>query len=117
MKIAPIYESNEWSNQTIVKILTEKHFKVDYLNVENIDPDSFPVKDYDSFINRVFPSAEMRGHFNALPNTFKLLDRLKLPDIPVITDLPEFEYNCDKYKSYCRIVETGIDLPIVQILD
>lgn len=116
LKIALIYESDEWSNQSIADLLHQKWYEVEYLNIENIDPDNFIISNYDILINRVFPSAEMRGHFDALAKTFELLNKLEVENIPVITGLPEFEYDCDKYKSYLKMVEAGIEVPKFQLI-
>ena len=110
MSIGILYESDEWSNQRIKELIESQGIKTNYIFAENIDLSNFKMFDH-FYINRVFPSAEMRGNISALKNTNKFLEMLNNLNVPVINSRNAFLYDCSKIKSYKTLAENEINIP------
>jgi len=109
MSIGILYESDEWSNRQIEKYLHNAKITTEYIYVENLNPDKR--LSHNLYVNRVFPSASMRGNINSIKNTFKLLKILEDLKITAINSLDAFIYDCSKINYYTILKKKGIKIP------
>ncbi|MFC1724118.1 RimK family alpha-L-glutamate ligase [candidate division KSB1 bacterium] len=110
MSIGILYESDEWSNWRIKNLIESHGIKTNYIYIENfkLSGGKFPDRLY---INRVFPSAGMRGNNKALKNTSGILEVLNNLKIPVINSFNAFLYDCSKVKTYDKLLGIKINIP------
>ncbi len=106
-----LYESFEWSNISLCEYLNDSGCKAsladatDKGQMEQMDPG-------DVIINRVFPSADMRGHEKSLVYTEELLFSPPFYKTLVINPRDAFIYDCSKLMAYERLVhKTDVRIP------
>ena len=85
MSIGILYESKEWSNIRIEELLGQSVKEVESINIEDFSDSENELKiEHSLYVNRVFPSADMRGNMNSLGYTEKFLLELNKREIPII---------------------------------
>lgn len=80
MSIFILYESEEWSNFALNDYIKEKGINSKLINLEKqVNTKEFlnEIKQKDLIINRIFASAQFRGHKRALALAKLILDRIK----------------------------------------
>lgn len=111
MSIGILYESDEWSNRRMSDCLNQRGIQTEMIFVEDvvIDPEcEFP---HLLYINRVFPSADMRGNTASIQKMEHLLNLLTLQEIHVINSQGAFLYDCSKWKTYTVLKKKGYKIP------
>lgn len=97
--ISILYESDEWSNRTLADYLRASCGPVQFLNVA--DTDVLPqLPESGVIINRVFPSASLRGNEKALINTDEIIRQSSANQYHWINSAESFKYDCSKLKTY-----------------
>jgi len=69
------------------------------------------------YVNRVFPSADMRGNGMSIEKTDRLLQILTSKNIPVVNSYEAFLYDCSKWRTYVRLREKGYTVPDTIFVD
>lgn len=117
MSIGIFYESDEWSNNRLGECFDQLGVETEMIYTEVLEVDlngSFP---HSLYVNRVFPSAEMRGNVNSIEKMHHLLNHFKQFGIRVVNSYEAFQYDCSKWKTYLVLKEHGFLLPETVFFD
>lgn len=112
MSIGILYESKEWSNIRIEELLRQSVKEVESINIENFSDSENELKiEHSLYVNRVFPSADMRGNMNSIGHTEKFLLELNKREIPIINSFNAFVYDCSKLRAYEILQKFNYNIP------
>ncbi len=117
MSVGILYESDEWSNRRLRDCLNQEGIDTEMIFMEDArveDEGPFP---HILYVNRVFPSADMRGHGMSIDKTDSLLRILMEKNIPSINSYEAFLYDCSKWRTYVRLIEKGYPVPETIFVD
>lgn len=112
MSIGVLYESREWSNIRIEELLSLSVNEVESIDIEDYynSGKELEIK-HSLYVNRVFPSADMRDNKNSLKITKGFLELLSGNNIPVINSYNAFLYDCSKSRTYDILNKHGFKIP------
>ncbi len=112
MKIIILYESEEWSTYALRDNIEKLGVPAELVNMEQeIRSEIFD--DCDLVVNRVFASAQFRGHEKSLKQMEEVLELLKKRHIPMVNPYRAHFYEINKELSTNTLRENGISVPEV----
>jgi ribosomal protein S6--L-glutamate ligase len=111
VSIGILYESDEWSNRRLKELIIKNGIAAEMIFMEDFRLERHRPFPHSLYINRVFPSTDMRGHFTSLGKTASLLQILEKQNIPVINSYRAFLYDCSKFKTYNLLKENRFLIP------
>jgi ribosomal protein S6--L-glutamate ligase len=109
MTVALLYESHEWSNKTLHALLEGKGIEIEMIDVER--DGIVDLSGYKLIINRVFPSACLRGNNQAFSNTVEMLRKIRGMAIKQVNSEEAFIYDFDKNATMKNLGGIGIPTP------
>ena len=110
MSIGILYESHEWSSTALRDYIKEEEVGVELIDLEK-DIDFEKVFKHDLIINRIFASAQFRGHTKSLKKVDILLDKIKKRNIDLINPYESHYYETSKYRTTQKLKSKGIPSP------
>lgn len=111
MSIGILYESYEWSNCRLGEIITQNGIAAEMIFAEDLQLKPGGDLPHAMYINRVFPSADMRGHTTAIEKTARILEAADKQNIPIINSYKAFRYDCSKLETYKLLMQNGFNIP------
>ena len=117
MSIGILYESDEWSNCRLRDCLIRKGIDTEMIFMGNAGMDGDGPFLHSLYVNRVFPSADMRGYGMSIEKTERLLRVLMNQNIPAVNSYEAFLYDCSKWRTYVRLKEKGYTVPETILID
>ncbi len=112
MTIGILYESDEWSSYALNSYIQNSGLETCMINTE----EEIPVEKLLScsmIVNRVFASAQFRGHQKSLERVPGIISLLKEQGIPMINPYDAHAYEVNKGLSTKVLGEYGIAVPTV----
>jgi hypothetical protein len=114
--IAILYEHPEWFKPLFAELERRGVPYVALHAAEHVyDPDEHEVP-YGLVVNRMSPSAWMRGHREAIFHTLRYLEHLDDVDAPVLNGVTAFRYELSKAAQYSLMARLGIRHPATRVL-
>lgn len=110
MGIGILYESEEWSTYALRGDIESLGIPARLICMEN-DVALSELKDCELILNRVFASAQFRGHQKSLEQTPRLLKELEAHGVPVINPADAHFYETDKALATEELRQHGIPVP------
>ncbi|MGM0502292.1 MAG: ATP-grasp domain-containing protein, partial [Bacillota bacterium] len=110
MSIGILYESHEWSSTALRKYIAQQEIQVELIDLET-EVDIDKILEYDLIVNRVFASAQFRGHQKSLEVVEDILDAAKARDIEVINSYEAHFYEISKYRTTNKLADLGFSVP------
>ncbi len=111
MSIGILYESIEWSNQHLSDILNKMSIKTELINLET-EPISWQrILQHQLIINRLFPSAPLRGNKRALRIADTILKVIQDHHLPIINSQEAYRYDCSKLCCMQALQQKNIPVP------
>jgi len=111
MSIGILYESDEWSNNRLRDCLDQRGAETEMIYTEDPVVDLNGPFPHSLYVNRVFPSAEMRGNVISIEKLHHLLNHFNKCGIQVVNSYEAFLYDCSKWKTYSVLKDKGFTLP------
>ncbi|RKY89702.1 hypothetical protein DRQ09_00900 [candidate division KSB1 bacterium] len=111
MSIGILFESREWSNLAISKILTSKGIDNELIDVSQFSFNIASNFNHNLYWNRIFPSLEMRNHHLTLHIINNFLFYLNETNVPVVNSYKAFFYDFNKIAIYKILKEKGFNIP------
>lgn len=114
--IAILYEHPEWF-KPLFAALDERG--ADYVAIDatdhSYDPDDRKIP-YSLVVNRMSPSAWMRGHRDAIFHTLRYLEHLEDLEAPVLNGARAFRFELSKAAQYSLMSRIGLRHPATRVL-
>ncbi len=114
--VAILYEHPEWFRPLFAEL---ERRAVDFVRLHGgelvYDPDERTVP-YSLIVNRMSPSAWMRGQRQAIFNTLRYLEHLDTVGAPVLNGLGAFRYEVSKAAQYSLMATLGLRHPRTRVL-
>lgn len=110
MSIGILYESHEWSSTVLRKYIAQQGIKVDLIDLET-EVDIDEILKHDVIVNRVFASAQFRGHHKSLQVVEELLDEIKSSNIELINSYQAHFYEISKLRTTNKLAKLGFSVP------
>lgn len=111
MSIGILFESVEWSNQHLYDLIINSDIKAELINLET-EPISFQrILQHKLIVNRLFPSAPLRGFKNSFTIARNVLKVIYDQKIPIINPFEAYLYDCSKICSMQALNRQGIPVP------
>ena len=117
MSVGILYESDEWSNGRLRDCLIQKGVDAEMIFMEEAEMDNEGPFRHALYVNRVFPSAEMRGNGKSIEKTDCLLRILMNKNVPTVNSYEAFLYDCSKWRTYVSLREKGYTVPETIFID
>ena len=111
MSIGILYESDEWSNRRLRDCIVLNGVEAEMIFMEDAELNNGGEWSHRMYVNRVFPSADMRGHTASISKTKHLLNCLESKGIPTVNSYEAFLYDCSKWKTYLILKDEGFTVP------
>jgi ribosomal protein S6--L-glutamate ligase len=112
MSIGMFYESEEWSNNELKRILEGYGMDVEMINISKIGLDDIDMGKFRLVVNRMFPSGIQRGLVDSSDKSFDIVEKLANLDIVSVNHLDSFKYDFSKILTYEKLGEAGVLVPI-----
>ncbi len=109
-KIAILFESHEWSCFKLCDELNAAGFEAKLIDTEGAVDFDF-ILSCDLVVNRVFASAQFRGHTASFEQTANILSVLQQNNIPVTNSTRAFFYDISKILTTNTLAQNGIAVP------
>ena len=110
MTVGILYESQEWSSTALRDYILEKGVEAELLDLEK-ELELAEIFKHNLLLNRVFASAQFRGHTRSLKVIQELLPRIKAAGIELINPAPAHYYEISKYRTTQKLISEGIPSP------
>lgn len=114
--IAILYEHPEWFKPLFAAL---DHRGADYVAIDatdhSFDPDDRKIA-YSLVVNRMSPSAWMRGHRDAIFHTLRYLEHLDEIGAPVLNGARAFRFELSKAAQYSLMSRIGLRHPATRVL-
>lgn len=113
MSIGIFYESEEWSNYEIGRIIESYGIDVEMINItkfENVE--DINIENIELAINRMFPSGIQRGIVASSEKSYSIVELLKSNNIIAVNPLDSFKYDFSKILTYENLKKAGILVPV-----
>ncbi len=112
MLVGILYESKEWSSYALGQKMEELNIPVKMIDMEQEDAIK-EVSECQLLVNRVFASAQFRGHQKALKQIQEVIEYAKENNITMVNPGDAHFYEIDKSKSTNFLREKDIAVPTV----
>ena len=110
MTIGILFESHEWSSIALRDYIQEEGIEVKLIDLEeNFKLDN--ISKYYIIVNRVFASAQFRGHHKSLVVVEKILEEVKDNNIELINSYQAHFYEVSKELSTNKLASLGFSVP------
>ena len=110
-RIGILYESPEWSNLHLAQLLEAKGIEVERIDLRQGFLDLGDEPELGLYVNRVFPSAVMRGAASSISLVQEWLGWLESKGRRVINPSQASRYDYDKAATYIRLSQMGVPFP------
>ena len=111
MSIGILYESDEWSVRHLHDLLNGAGIDTALYNLEMDRVAMDQVLRSRLIVNRLFPSAPLRGYASAFQTAGKVLRLVKVRRIPMINSYEAYAFDCSKLRSGRALREAGLPVP------
>lgn len=110
MEIGILYESEEWSSYALREDIETLGIPASLISMEQ-EVSIEDLKKYDLIVNRVFASAQFRGHQKSLKQTPYILKKLEENGVKVINPAVSHKYETDKAFTAKVLRQNGVPVP------
>ncbi|MFO7890705.1 MAG: ATP-grasp domain-containing protein [bacterium] len=111
MSIGILYESVEWSNQHLCDLINGSDIKTELINLETGSVSFQRILQHRLIVNRLFPSAPLRGFKNSFSIARNVLKVIDDQQIPMINPFAAYAYDCSKICSMQALSKKTIPVP------
>ncbi len=111
MSIGILYESIEWSNQHLFDLINNSGISAELINLETETISFKRILKHKLIINRLFPSAPLRGFKKAFSVSGNVLKIVKDRQIPMINPFEAYMYDCSKICCIEALIKAEIPVP------
>ena len=111
MSIGILYESVEWSNLHLCELLNGAGVESELINLETEPISLERIFKHKLVVNRLFPSAPLRGYQKAFQLAGNILQLINDHQIPMINSYQAYAYDWSKMRSDQALTKAGIPIP------
>ncbi len=113
MNIGIFYESEEWSNYELKRVLEGFGENVEMINITEVENvDEIDMNGMDFAVNRIFPSGLQRGIVLSTDRGFNIVGRLRKCGIRAVNPHESFKYDFSKLLTYEKLEKEGVMVPV-----
>jgi len=112
MSIGILYESDEWSVRHFDGLLNRAGISTELINLETDHISIEQMLRHRFIVNRLFPSAPLRGYETAFRAAGRVLELIRDREIPMINPFEAYLFDCSKQLSAKAMKGAGIPVPM-----
>ena len=111
MSIGIFYESIEWSNQHLGDLLNVAGVETELINLETAPIGRERIFKHKLIVNRLFPSAALRGYTRSFKVAGDVLKAVHDRGIAMINPYPAYAYDCSKMRAAQALSRVALPTP------
>jgi len=111
MSIGILYESVEWSNKQLAKLLNKSRIKTELINLEENAINIDSILKHKLIVNRIFPSSIFRGYKRSYKLAVSILRIVDDNNIPMINSYRSYQYDCSKISTSYTLYNNNLPAP------
>lgn len=112
MSIAILFESKEWSSYQLETYINQLGVPTKLIDLQE-EGNEQEIVSHDLIVDRIFASAQFRGHQKSLDRMPKIIQLLKEKNIPMVNPYDAFFYEISKERSTEALNKEGFPTPQV----